>query len=522
MGEQNPIDPPLEESNHLRHRLAELEPLERRSQQAEQALLRSEAQYRSTLDSMPDAIHVVDADLRVVLFNQTFSEWCRNLGLEMDVIGRPLGEVFPFLSARVFQEYHRAFQTGELVVSQEHTRVGEKEFVTETRKIPIVEEGHVVRVVTVVRDVTERVRAEQELQERRLYLEEVLTAAPNAIVTLDAQHRIVEWNPGAEQVFGYTREEVVGHDLDTLITKPDMMEQASSMTRAVLSGHDVPLTETVRYRKDGSPVSVILAGSPILVGDELIGVVAVYRDITEHKRTEEALQRYAREMESRNEDLDAFAHSVAHDLKGPLSTLLVYAEILERDYSTLPADRVQDYLHLVARTGRKMSNIVTELLLLASVRKTDVELRPLEMGRIVAEACQRLHDAIEESQARILLPIAWPEALGYAPWVEEVWFNYLSNAFKYGGQPPEVELGGTEEEGGMVRFWVRDNGPGIPGEGLPRLFTPFTQLSPVRARGQGLGLSIVRRIVEKLGGEVRAENDPQAGSQFSFTLPALQ
>ena len=121
--------------------------------------------------------------------------------------------------------------------------------------------------------------------------------------------------------------------------------------------------------------------------------------------------------------------------------------------------------------------------------------------------------------------------LGHPAWVEEVWVNYISNACKYGGidgQPPRIELGadpiGSENTAGITvfRFWVRDYGPGIAPEDQARLFTPFTRLDQVRVRGYGLGLSIVRRIVEKLGGEVGVQSDgvPGAGCEFSFTLPA--
>jgi PAS domain S-box-containing protein len=136
----------------------------------------------------------------------------------------------------------------------------------------------------------ENARLFEEIEERRLYLEGVLGATPDAIVTLDARHRIVEWNPGAERLFGYSREEVIGRDLDHLITSPGVFEEAVGFTQIVMSGKEVPPVETVRYRKDGSPVDVIVAGSPILVGDELIGVVAVYTNITERKRVEEELQ----------------------------------------------------------------------------------------------------------------------------------------------------------------------------------------------------------------------------------------
>ena len=227
-------------------------------------------------------------------------------------------------------------------------------------------------------------------------------------------------------------------------------------------------------------------------------------------------------MQTRNEDLDAFAHTVAHDLKNPLHLIIGFAEtVLEADESLTPDERAGALLN-IARSARKMNNIVDELLLLAEVRKTQVVLQPIDLARIVADAQQRLMDMIDDSRAEIIMPAAWPVVLGHAPWVEEVWVNYLSNALKYGGQPPCVELGADVLPDGMVRLWVRDNGHGLSPDIRLRLFTPFTRLEQVRARGHGLGLSIVRRIVEKMGGQVGVESgESGAGSLFYFTLPQL-
>jgi signal transduction histidine kinase len=127
---------------------------------------------------------------------------------------------------------------------------------------------------------------------------------------------------------------------------------------------------------------------------------------------------------------------------------------------------------------------------------------------------------IKAHRGRVSFPKNWPTAIGYAPWVEEVWANYLSNALKYGGEPPCVELGATTQSDGMIRFWICDHGPGIPPESQTRLFTPFTQLGRNHEGGHGLGLAIVLHIVEKLGGQVGIESELGKGSIFSFTLPA--
>jgi two-component system sensor histidine kinase/response regulator len=185
----------------------------------------------------------------------------------------------------------------------------------------------------------------------------------------------------------------------------------------------------------------------------------------------------------------------------------------------------------MAQTSRKMNNIINELLLLANVRQVEEVARTsLDMASIVAEAQKRLGDLIEEHQAEIIVPQTWPLVKSYGPWVEEVWVNYISNAIKYGGQPPRVELAASppltspsRAEGideGHVRFEVRDNGPGLTPDEQARLFTPFTRLDQARAKGHGLGLSIVRRIVEKLGGQVGVDSQIGQGSVFTFTLPS--
>jgi len=127
---------------------------------------------------------------------------------------------------------------------------------------------------------------------------------------------------------------------------------------------------------------------------------------------------------------------------------------------------------------------------------------------------------IREQQAQLILPQVWPDAIGYGPWIEEVWANFLSNALKYGGRPPRVELGTSAGPDGTLRFWTRDNGPGIPTEAHTCLFTRGNPLSRLSNPGHGLGLPIVSNIVEKLGGEVGVESEVGQGSLFFFTLPA--
>lgn len=239
------------------------------------------------------------------------------------------------------------------------------------------------------------------------------------------------------------------------------------------------------------------------------------------EQANEALHKQVVELERQNEELDAFAHMVAHDLKNPLNNIMGFSELLQRRAS-LDEKTIDNMTRWIYEGGSKMNDIIDSLLLLSGVRRSEVRLALLEMDKLVEAALRRLRFEIELDQAEINQPDTWPSVLGYAPWVEQVWTNYLSNAIKYGGTPPHLALSfHSEAAGGRVRFEVKDNGPGLTPEEIAQLFKPFTRLHPERARGHGLGLTIVERIVTRLGGSVGVISTPGSGSTFYFTLQAL-
>jgi PAS domain S-box-containing protein len=368
-------------------------------------------------------------------------------------------------------------------------------------------------------------KMERKLRESERWLATTLRSIGDGVIATDEKGLVTFMNPVAEALTGWKQEDALGRDLRELVHI--VSEETGKVTdnpvaEVTQGGVVVGWANHILIAKEGREIPIDDSVAPIRDDKgNIVGVVLVFRDITERKKAEEALHQYAVELEARNEELDAFAHTVAHDLKNPLNLIMGFADLVKNDYATIPNEELQPCLHAIAKSGREMNNIVEELLLLAGLRKMEVEMRPLDMAEIVAQAQQRLAYMIDEHQAEITLPDTWPMALGYGPWVEEVWVNYLSNAIQYGGQPPRVELGATAQLDGMMRFWLWDNGPGISPEGQARLFTPFTRLDQVRTQGHGLGLSIVRRIVEKLGGQVGVEGEVGQGSVFSFTLPGV-
>jgi PAS domain S-box-containing protein len=342
----------------------------------------------------------------------------------------------------------------------------------------------------------------------------LLEALAEGLIVIDQAGKIVLVNRRAEEMFGYRRDEMVGQPLSILLPERFMEIHTQHVAGFFQSPRQRPMgqgLELFARRKDGSEIPVDISLSHLQTAAGPLSL-ALLTDISRRKQAET-------ELRERNAELDAYAHTVAHDLNAPLGTMIGFAESLVGTYEDLSPSELRKYLKTIAGTARRMGNTITELLLFASLRKADVQPETIDMAEIVGDAIGRLSLAIKEHQAEILIPETFPRALGYPAWVAEVWFNYVSNGLKYGGRPPRLELGGIVQDDGYAKFWVKDNGAGLTPEQQTQLFVPLARLEHTHKDGHGLGLSIVRRIVEKLGGQVGVESEPSQGSTFSFTLP---
>jgi two-component system sensor histidine kinase/response regulator len=245
--------------------------------------------------------------------------------------------------------------------------------------------------------------------------------------------------------------------------------------------------------------------------------------ITKPFTEDEVMHSIAARLEKKElvDELDAFAHTVAHDLRNPLATLFGRMELLTMQVGRVDEATLRHHLTEATASARRLNDIIEELLVLAGVRRQTMQPTVLDSAAITHEAVDRLESLIKQQEAVIRLPDSWPIAVGHAPWVIEVWANFISNAAKYGGPKPLITLGGEAcADGKSARFWVQDRGPGLDENGRAQMFVPFTRISAVRTKGFGLGLSIVRRIVEKLEGKVGVESSPGAGARFWFELPS--
>ena len=494
---------------------------------AEFALIESEEKLRQIASSLREAVWLRDTRTLAVLYvNPAYQDiWGRTCESLYQNPTSFLDAVHPEDKERIMEAIKKQYQG--IPFDQEYRIIrpdGSLRWIW-GRTFPIQNEaGETYRVTAVAEDITEHKQAEETVRENESWLRALTRALPDLVFIFDRDGRFIE----------------VPETFQDLVVRPEKGQLLGSLVHEVLpkAVADSFLSVLHRTIETGQPQSLeyqldVPMGrrwfegrtAPMWNKDGKIEhVVWGARDITERKEAEESLRQANLELQARNEELDAFGHTVAHDLRSPLSIVIGYANTIADYVDTLSREELQQSARALLKIGLKMDNIIDELMLLAGLRKAQATMGPLDMAGIVAEAQQRLGRTIDLYHAEIVLPAAWPEAIGYGPWVEGVWANYMSNAIKYGGRPPRVELGATPQLDSTVRFWVRDNGPGLTPEAQTRLFTPFERLDQVHIGGHGVGLSIVQRVVERMGGQVRAESNgvPGQGCTFSFTLPVAQ
>ena len=488
----------------------------------EEALKNSQNVLKTILQNIPGGFLMIGEDYKIYQVND---RTCEISGFsEEELVGELCDIICPMGSASkecpIWAENFGGFNSIDTAVK---CKDGHKNPVLKNAIIIMIDGKKYV--LENFQDISKRKQSEKTLKESEERYRMVVESIMDGMIIIDSKGLIRTFNRSAEKMFGWSSEEILGQNLDRLMPKRFQAEHQNNVLSYFAFGKLNEAIERIielpALRKTGEEFTIEVSLTPATISEKSF-VLAVIRDITDRKQVEQALHQHTIQLQDRNEELDAFSHTVAHDLKNPLGTIIGFADLLLESYSELSKDEILEYLNIINKDGKKTQQIINSLLLFANIRKSEIRTEELNMGNIVAEAIKSLKPMIEKSNAEIIVPDIWPLAIGYTPWIEEVWVNYLSNAIKYSGTPPKVEIGfdkaNTEKkQEGMHRFWVQDNGPGISAENQKLLFNKFERLDQVKTEGHGLGLSIVRRIIEKLGGQVGM--DSSGGSLFYFTLP---
>jgi PAS domain S-box-containing protein len=342
----------------------------------------------------------------------------------------------------------------------------------------------------------------------------IIKGMSDSVIVIDAQGHVIELNPAAERLLNQSATQVIGQPVASIFSQvPELI---------MCCPDDQETQREIMVRISGTNQHFDQRTSPL--HDErgqLIGEVIVMRDITRLKQAEEAALRYATELEARNNELDAFSHTIAHDLKAPLTLIGGYAEIIRTRESEGLSPRGQSYIGSIHGAAIKMTEMVDELLRLARVSQVDGLVTQVDMNHVVRASLERFRAEIDQRGFQIDLMPDLPPALGQTLWLEEVFANLIGNAIKYAGKDnptPCITIRGSQQAG-LVRYEIQDNGLGIDLKDQTRLFHAFARFHTTEASGVGLGLTIVLRIVKRLNGQVGVESVLGKGSTFWFVLP---
>jgi two-component system sensor kinase FixL len=382
--------------------------------------------------------------------------------------------------------------------------------------------GNTRMFVGTVRDISERKRAE----EVKWQLAAVVESSIDAIITSKPDGNIVSWNVAAERLFGYRSQEVIGLHIGFLVPQERRAEEVYIMDE-VKSGRRVEHLETVRLAKDGRSINISMTVSPIRDSEgRLIGATGISRDISERKATEVTLQRYNTDLERSNQELDDFAYIASHDLKEPLRGLFNHAQFLLEDYGPkLDAEGLRR-LYRLGQLCQRMEQLINDLMYFSRLGRAEMAVQETDLNAVILDIQKTMDVFIDERRAQIVRPRSLPITLCDPVRTAEVFRNLITNAIKYCDKPkPRVEIGflGSADAGDAVDlnvFYVKDNGVGIDPAFHQEIFRIFKRLQPSSGKetGSGVGLTFVKKIVERQGGRVWLDSEVGTGTTFYFTL----
>ena len=370
--------------------------------------------------------------------------------------------------------------------------------------------GTPCRMVGVCMDITERKQAELAA----LRLAAIVQSSDDAIISKSLDGTITSWNAGAERIFGYTPEEVIGQPVTVLIP-PDRIDEEPQILERIRRGERIDHYETVRRRKDGTLIDISLSISPVTdASGNVVGASKIARDISEKKRDEKAI---LKSMAVKDE----FLGLVSHELRTPITTILGNALLLQRRGERLPDDNKKQALSDVATEAERLQRIIENLLLLTRVDVDEhVNAEPLRLQPVITKSVETLQRKNPGRAVEVSVDGEIPIVLGQAELLGLVMDNLVTNADKY--SPPECPIEILVHPNGRddVEVCVRDYGIGLD-EGDPeQVFTPFYRSARARsqAKGIGLGLAVCKRVIEAQGGTIRAVSRPEGGSDFIFNI----
>lgn len=487
----------------------------------ENELRQSEIQYRTTLNSIQDPIHVVDARLHVILANNALIEWNKSLGITEKIHGNYIKTVYPFLSEHVIEEYKHVLTTGEMLKTLDTNVIGGKVYFTETRKMPMLQNGRVAQVLTIVRDITSNRQREVEL----VRLAAAVEQTGESIIIMSKEGEIEYVNSAYERISGQSRSGLLGQKVKALTTASSDAAFYEAIQRAV-SGGSTWAGRVVSTRKDGSRYEEDVSISPIVDENGLVqNYVSVGRDVTREIAMQKQLAQ-AQKMEA----IGTLAGGIAHDFNNILASIIGFSQL---SLMEIPAgSKIERNLQNMLKACDRARELTQHILLYS--RGDDQEKQPLQIDQVVKEAVKLLKASLPST---IVITQAIQKDAGYilgnATQIHQILMNLATNAahampdrkgcIRITLQQKNLPEKNAEllQPGSYIQLSVSDTGHGMPDEIKERIFDPFFTTKPSDL-GTGLGLSVVLGIVNGMHGHITVVSQPDKGSTFTIYLPQIK
>ena len=480
--------------------------------------------FSSFVNATPDfAIFALDKDGTVASWNPG-AERIKGWKAE-EIVGRHFSLFYPLSDVEAHKPRYvlrRAAQNGRFEDEGWRVRKDGSMFWANIVVTPIrASDGTVRGFVKVTRDLTARRHAEEAIrQSEERYRILIESVKDYAIFILDPTGHVMSWNQGAERLKGYAPDEIIGRHFSTFYTQADRDRQhpAQELTIALSEGRYEE--EGWRVRKDGSMFWASVTITALFDSDKRhMGFAKVTRDLTERKRAEETLRARADSYAQLNRELDAFAHSVAHDLRAPARAVHELSDVLLRDAAARLTRDDTKTLRAIHRSSEKMALLVQDLLDLSLTTRQDPNIAPADVSAIARQAADEVR--ARHPQRTIEFQIAdGMRASADARLLQVAFGNLFDNAVKFSPKDPAIIEVREDPKDGEAVFSVRDHGIGFDPAHASRLFEPFSRLpNAEQIPGTGIGLTIVHRIIRRHGGRLWAQGAVGGGATFLFTLP---
>jgi len=367
----------------------------------------------------------------------------------------------------------------------------------------------------------ENARLYTAAQRQKQYFEDLVLNSPVSVVTLDNRHNIVSCNPAFERLYGYRQDEVVGRNLDELISTETSRSEAVAITQHVLKEGAVRSIGR-RRRRDGTLVDVEVLGVPVRVEGELVGLMGLYHDISELTQARQI-------AEEANSAKSQFLANMSHELRTPLNAIIGYSEMVEEEVADLGHSELAPDLQKIRSAGKHLLALINDILDLSKIEagKTELYLEDFEVAEMVRDVATTIRPLVEKNANRLVVEATFTGAMhADLTKVRQMLLNLLSNACKFtekGIIRLGVERDGPDENA-EIRFRISDSGIGMTPAQMAKLFEAFSQAEASTSRrygGTGLGLAITKHFAQMMGGDVTVESEPGKGSTFTIRLPAV-